>query len=830
MIYSNIKRKYNDKTKNIIKEYSRHNRRTANLKASTTFLIKCKHAGIIPHFICNTTKNTYDIFKINDIIPPNIETTLARHTHNYHMKILKLLIQQKHTQIHLSTSQLQKQKIQLERTLDVTDMLKLTECEDSLYRGQMQRNKERQIKKCNVLKEEQLKSLNIVHDTDWFVNTTEKEIPKETQWLLALGPKFALPNKTNTFPLFQVISEGEECIQTIKNKEDQEISRAKLVNIIDDHIYKFRLDARDKQLLGTVDRSRKFLNANKDTLIMSADKGGKTVAMNADTYKVKMGNILGDLCTYKRLRKDPTSGLQEKNNLIVEKLFNNKFIDNWTKNRLVNKTCMAPRIYGLPKIHKDGNPLRPICSSINSPGNALCKFMLTILGNLTKDSKYNVKDAVDFKKRLKNQTVDDDEIMVSFDVVNLFPSIPINVALDILRNKWTEIKSYTNITLDLFMEILTFCIKDTRYFKYEDKIYEQRKGMPMGSPASPIMADVVMEHLLDTTLATLNERPKILTKYVDDLFLIIKKTELDNTMKALNSFHRQLQFTVEKENDCKLPYLDTIVIRHGNTLKMNWYQKPTASGRMINFYSKHPRRTKINTANNFIRRVLQISDVEFHRENKDKIRTILQRNNFPKRTIEDLTEKAMTTTKPACEKNEAKIYKKTTYIPSFSERLKNSNIYNKDKYELALGSNLTLNQLFSRTKSKINKEEKSNVVYRIPCNGDKSDVCQKVYVGTTMNKLKTRISSHKSDHKAKQKPLEQKTALAAHCTLTGHIPNFDGVEILTEEKNYSRRLFQEMLHIIDVPMEKRLNFKRDTDGCAQVYRHTIEKFRKKIKN
>ena len=113
------------------------------------------------------------------------------------------------------------------------------------------------------------------------------------------------------------------------------------------------------------------------------------------------------------------------------------------------------------------------------------------------------------------------------------------------------------------------------------------------------------------------------------------------------------------------------------------------------------------------------------------------------------------------------------------------------------------------------------MVYKIKCNGDKSDVCQKVYVGTTMNKLKTRISAHKSDQKAHYRPIEQKTALAAHCTLTGHKPNFDDVAILTQEKFYSRRLFKEMLHIIDVPTEKRLNFKRDTEQCAQVYRLEI---------
>lgn len=362
---------------------------------------------------------------------------------------------------------------------------------------------------------------------------------------------------------------------------------------------------------------------------------------------------------------------------------------------------------------------------------------------------------------------------------------------------------------------------------YEDRFYEQRKGMPMGSPASPIMADIIMEVLLDTTLNTLEHKPKILTKYVDDIFAIVKRAEVENTLRSLNSFNRHIQFTVEKEKDLRLPYLDTLIIRQHNKLKIDWFQKPTASGRLVNFYSKHPRRIIFNTANNFINRVLTISDAEFHSKNKDKIINILKMNNFPRETINNLLENSTSRHMSATHRAQTeKIYKSMTYVPGFSERIGRSNLLDKEMYNIAPKCNRTVKHLFSKTKSKINKDEKTNVVYKIPCNGDKSNICQKIYVGTTMNKLKTRLSSHKSDQKALHKPLEQKTAIAAHCTTTGHTPNFDKVEILCEENKYSRRLFQEMLHIINVPIEKRLNFKRDTEQCAHIYRHTIDKFGK----
>lgn len=578
-------------------------------------------------------------------------------------------------------------------------------------------------------------------------------------------------------------------------------------------------------------QTRKFLKENSDIIILSADKGGKTVAMDKEDYHQKMTSILRDICTYRRLKRDPTSSLQTKNNRLVEKLFNLKIIDLTDKNKLTCRAANAPRIYGLPKIHKEGTPLRPICSSLNSPAYGLCKYIVNILKNLTKDSNYNVKDSNDFKTKIKHLQIDDDEVLVSFDVVSLFPSIPVHFAIKTIERKWTIIQDFTNIPKDLFIELVTFCIKDTRYFKYNDNIYEQRKGMPMGSPASPVIADIVMEELLDASLDKMTYKPRILTKYVDDLFAIIKKDEIHNMLQILNSFNRQIQFTMELENDKKLPYLDTIIHRQGYMLKLDWYQKPTASGRLINFNSKHPRRVIINTANNFINRILNISDEEFHQDNIIKITDTLRHNDFPTKTINDLLNKVYykTVNSKTNIQEDSKIYKTMTYIAGFSERLHHSNLYNKDKYQLALKTHSTVNSLFSKTKSKLKNEDKSDVVYQIMCNGDESNVCQKVYVGTTKTKLKTRLSSHRSDQKAFNRPLEQKTALAAHCTLTGHKPNFDNVKILAQESNYKRRYTLETLHIIDVHSDKRINYKTDTDGCAHIYRHIIQKHKYKQK-
>ncbi|XP_061388861.1 uncharacterized protein LOC133323976 [Musca vetustissima] len=350
--------------------------------------------------------------------------------------------------------------------------------------------------------------------------------------------------------------------------------------MIDTHLNKKRESERDKVINRTVDQTRTILKHNNDILILNADKGNVTVAITKEDYQARMNNIISDMMSYQRINKDPTTSLIKKNNELVEELYKNNIICAIERRKLKSDVATAPRLYGLPKIHKENYPLRPICSSINSPSIQLCKYMVKILKNLTINSKYNVRDSIDFKKKITNLTVGENDKMVSFDVISLFPSIPVNLGIKIIEEKWDEIREYTNMTKALFSSILTFCIKDNRYFTYNDKVYKQKKGLPMGSPASPIVADIVMEKLLDTCMEQLTTKPTLVTKYVDDLFVILGEDAITDTLTILNSYNNNIKFTMEKENNGCLPYLDTLVYQnkdnneHGKQLsKQNFKNK-----------------------------------------------------------------------------------------------------------------------------------------------------------------------------------------------------------------------------------------------------------------
>lgn len=833
-LYKNLREKYNKNINKIIQKFSKRNKTKAKLKSTLKFLLKCRKSGLIPKFISNTTKHVEELFHFNNYKTKNdkiikLESLLKKYIGHFQIKILNLIINFKHEEIKINEKVLERSKSYVQQNILERDFNLLCISELKLYDNIIKTKTKTQKKKFQDLKNLQSKKTHIKFNKDWFTNKSNTEIPINVQKLLSLGPKFALPlSKKQQFPMFKCIADGEEIIQTNKEQEKQEIARTQLVTTIHNYLNKLSLTTTEREIICTVDQTKKFLNKNKNILVLKADKGNCTVAMEKSEYETKMKTIVQDICTYKRLKKDPTTKLQTRNNKLVEKLFALNIINLKDRCKLLTNVAIAPRLYGLPKVHKKNMPMRPICSSINSPSYGLCKYIISILKNLTTNSKYNIKDAVEFKNKITKTNISDDEALISFDVISLFPSIPVNLAINIISKNWEKIEAFTNIPKDIFFDILRFCIKENRYFKYNDKIYEQLKGMPMGSPASPVIADIVMEELLDTMIEKLEHKPRLISKYVDDLFCIIKKSAVEETLKTLNSFHKDIKFTTELEKDGKLPFLDTLIIRKENTVAINWYQKPTATGRIINFYSNHPKHMKINTALNFAKRVLQISDEEFHNANIKKIRTTLIKNSFPCYTTKNIIKNAIDNFKnPPLPQPEEKVFKSMSYVSGFSERIAHSNIYDKKSVNIALKTTNCLNMLFSNTKTKTDKLEKSNVVYKIPCNGDGSNICEKVYIGTTKSKLKTRLAAHKSDHKTSKGKTDQKTALADHCATHGHSPNINSASILQQENNTKKRFIIEMLHIINTPANIRMNYKKDTENCAHTYRHLITTYKQK---
>eukprot|EP00061_Rhincodon_typus_P000386 g11537.t1 len=79
----------------------------------------------------------------------------------------------------------------------------------------------------------------------------------------------------------------------------------------------------------------------------------------------------------------------------------------------------------------------------------------------------------------------------------------------------------------------------------------------MGSPISRLLAEAVMQRLERTALPLI--QPKLWIRYVDDTFVIIKRTKLKETHKLINNTFTGIEFTREEEKNKQLPFLDVMV-------------------------------------------------------------------------------------------------------------------------------------------------------------------------------------------------------------------------------------------------------------------------------
>jgi hypothetical protein len=87
-------------------------------------------------------------------------------------------------------------------------------------------------------------------------------------------------------------------------------------------------------------------------------------------------------------------------------------------------------------------------------------------------------------------------VSLDLDVMSLFGSV-LRQALVIQSEKGVGERHQVDrkiLGVEKSMELTDLCL-DSTYFQLAYKFYEQRRGLAMGSPLSPVLADVYMERM-----------------------------------------------------------------------------------------------------------------------------------------------------------------------------------------------------------------------------------------------------------------------------------------------------------------------------------------------
>ena len=195
--------------------------------------------------------------------------------------------------------------------------------------------------------------------------------------------------------------------------------------------------------------------------------------------------------------------------------------------------------------------------------------------------------------------------MCSFDVQSLFTQIPlaetINIIIDLVFENNQYFHSFNKKQFKELLELATL----NSYFIFNDKLYKQVDGVAMGSPLGPTLANIFLNYneKIWLNICPTNFKPNYYKRYVDDTFVLFDDPNKSSLfLNYLNSKHPNIKFTIETENEEKLPFLDILITRLNNNFITSVYRKPAFTGMGLNYLSFTSYRFKINSVKTLIYR------------------------------------------------------------------------------------------------------------------------------------------------------------------------------------------------------------------------------------
>ncbi len=356
-------------------------------------------------------------------------------------------------------------------------------------------------------------------------------------------------------------------------------------------------------------KAMKDLKKDESIMVLPADKGKCLVVMDRAEYIEKMEAKLSDESTYKKLEEDPTEKVKAELAKKLQEVKDKGELDIKTYYRLQPTKTRIPRMYGQPKVHKENYPLREIVDSTGSVAKEMDRYISRIIKQYVGKTSHYVKNSSHFVTTIKDLRVEVDEVLVSYDVTALYPSVPQDEAIEIIRHIMMEDQDFakkTTMKAESVIELFRICVKTT-YFAFNKKLYQQIDGLAIGAASSGFAADLFMEKLEGKALSTFVSPPEIWKRYVDDTFSKLKQMFVNAFLEHLNQQHPRIKFTTETQENGKIAFLDTLVhVLEDRSTKVTIYRKATHTDQYLDFRSNHHVKQKLGIISTFEHRVEEL--------------------------------------------------------------------------------------------------------------------------------------------------------------------------------------------------------------------------------
>ena len=292
------------------------------------------------------------------------------------------------------------------------------------------------------------------------------------------------------------------------------------------------------------------LRQRADIVIKPADKGGAVVVWDRNLYIQEAERQLSDSTFYERLDRDFTMDYNKTVCEVVKEA-------NFQHAPSILSWKILSRFYLLPKIHKPGNPGRPIVSACNCPTELIATYLDRITTPLVQSLPSYVKDTNHMLRIVDSFRFPGNfNYVFTMDVKSLYTVIPNGdglLALTHFLNKRPILQPPTHTLVRLAELVLTL-----NTFSFNGNFYRQTGGVAMGSRLGPNYACLFMGHIAEQIFDQYTgTKPVLYKRYIDDIAGATSgsREEIEDFATYVNGFYPSLNFTWVI-SDVQLPFLD----------------------------------------------------------------------------------------------------------------------------------------------------------------------------------------------------------------------------------------------------------------------------------
>ncbi|XP_023223882.1 uncharacterized protein LOC111625086 [Centruroides sculpturatus] len=300
-------------------------------------------------------------------------------------------------------------------------------------------------------------------------------------------------------------------------------------------------------------------------------------------------------------------------------------------------TPISPRLFAFAKLHKDGKQLRPVVEKSRSPTILIERMLNSFATSTIEEYPCTVSNPVQLIHRLNALDSLDGVYFTVCDFESMFPSIRIEPCFSELRDFLIRNINDSSEHLSDILE-LAHLICHSSFFVFEGDTFLQSRGVPMGSPISGTLCELVVRRLEQQVLPGFKDDIILYARYVDDVFIVWKrKPDLAAFIETFNSNAYGLSLRAEQQSSTNVHFLDIDISLQQGRITTKVYRKSSYAPLFIHAQSHDPVSYKISAFKILVRRAFtHCSSAEDRKMELESISNVARLHGYPTRLIKAL--------------------------------------------------------------------------------------------------------------------------------------------------------------------------------------------------